>query len=150
MVTDIANPQNSKQKRILNDLLAQVDQLYPSSSDQVSVNRMLAYNIRMEKIMMNEIQGFFSKNELMAIIDANNGVMITPPFWGNPTAMVLSLEDAETLDGLGTKWEINIHDLNKKLLKMPRSLFLFLHEQIYRFWQERNGADLEGFVKSLL
>lgn len=150
MVTDIANPKNSKQKRILNDLLAQVDHLYPSSSDQVAVNRLLSYAIKMDKMMAAEIKGLFSKNELMALVDANNGVLVAEPFWGSQRAMAFSLEDAESMDNLGTRWETSIEDLINKIKNMPSSLFLFLHEKIYRFWQERNGDDLEGFVNSLL
>lgn len=146
MLLPTALPNNSKQKRILTALLYEVQRLYPESSDQVAVNRFILYTIELEKRFSIELKGIFTRSELSLIIDAENGTMINTQYWGSQQMMAIHLNDAHNLDGLGTKWGVDIDHLIEKIEEMPKSLFLFFHEQVYRFWNEGENS-LEEFLE---
>lgn len=146
MLLPTALPNNSKQKRVLENLLKEIQSLYTESSDQVAVNRMLLFSFELRKRLSNELKGIFTRSELSLIVDAENGTLISPQYWGSQQMMAIHLNDAHNLDGLGQKWNVDIDALIEKIEDIPASLFLFLHEEIYRFWNEGENS-LEEFLE---
>lgn len=134
MVVEHANTNNSKQKRIIESLLEQVQKRY--DSDQAGTNRLLAYVFELERKLSYELKGLFTKSELSLIADAENGTMITPQYWGNKRMLLIQLEDANQFDNISEKWDVDFDNLIGKIKNIPDSLLLFLHEEIYRFWNE--------------
>ena len=134
MIVENANPQNSKQVRVLERMLETIASKYDSANN--GVNRALYLLENLEKRLAAELRGVFTQPELQAILDANNGTMITEPFWGSQRAMVFQMEDSEKYDSMGKKWGVNIPELCKKIEALSPAAFLFFHEEIYRFWNE--------------
>lgn len=150
MIVENANAKNAKQIRVLETILQEVGNNY--SSANMGVNRSLYLLLNLEKRLSAELKGVFTKAELSALLDANNGVLIAEPFWGSQRMMVFSLEDSEEFEGLGAKWEISINKLCSKIKALSPAVFLFLHEEIYRFWNEvpaygSPSPSIEDFLK---
>jgi len=134
MIVEKANQNNSRQIRVLENLLTTIGQKYESANG--GVNRSLYLLDNLEKRLATEIRGTFTEQELQAMLDANNGTLITEPFWGSQRAMVIQLEDGDIYDNLGQKWGVDIPKLSFKIMQLSPAAFLFFHEEIYRFWNE--------------
>lgn len=145
-----ANNDNSKQVRLLLPYLDNLEARYASRQD--GANRFFAYAIRMEKHLHKELKGYFSKEEITLMLDISNGIIISPPLWGNRDAFCMGLSDADELDSAGARHGVDVKTLIEKVKKMPGSLFMAFHEEIHRFWNEAPawGApspDLEKFLE---
>lgn len=134
MLIENANNQNSKQIRVLERLLEIVTSAYESANG--GVNRSLYLLENLEKRLALEIRGVFTANELKCILDANNGTMISEPFWGSQRAMVIQMQDGDEYDRIGEKWGVSIAEICTKIQQLSPAAFLYFHEEIYRFWNE--------------
>jgi len=137
--------------RITQELADQIDQRYTSRTN--GVNRLTALALRLEDRAINEIQRqFFTEEELTAMIDAQNGVLLDERSWGNKKLYLFGLEDAFQLEGLGARHGCDYASIEKKILELSDMAFFILHEDLYRFWNERPafGApapELEKFLE---
>ncbi len=134
MIVENANNQNSKQIRVLERLLENITSRYASANG--GVNRALYLLENLEKRLTAEIRGLFTEDQLKAILDANNGTLISEPFWGSQRAMVIQMQDGDEYDQLGKKWGVSIEAICNKINKLSPAAFLYFHEEIYRFWNE--------------
>lgn len=134
MLIENANKGNSKNVRVLERLLETVGTKYSSANG--GVNRALYLLENLEKRLGAEIRGTFTEDELKAILDANNGTMVSEPFWGSQRAMAIQMEDAEQFDQVGKKWGVDVSVIIEKIQDLSPASFLYFHEEIYRFWNE--------------
>ena len=134
MIIENANNQNSKQIRVLERLIETITSKYDSANS--GVNRSLYLLENLEKRLAAEIRSVFTEDELKAILDANNGTMISEPFWGSQRAMVIQMEDGDEYDQVGKKWSVSVPVICEKIMALSPAAFLFFHEDIYRYWNE--------------
>jgi hypothetical protein len=147
MLSQKASIENAKNVRVLNSTLDEVN--YDSKTN--GVNRLMLYALRAQNLANRELKNVFTKAELSAIVDNENGTMIGIRYWGNKQMFLYSLEDGINLDGLDKKWGIKWETVKSKIEKLPDTVFLALHESIYRFWNEgaafgSPAPNLENFI----
>lgn len=98
---------------------------------------------------MTAIKLPFSREELIAIIDAYNGTMMDRKFFVLDFFRV-QMEDAEAYESTCTRHGCDVQTLIEKAGTLHYAELFFMLEQINRFWNVGNGVDLEGFLKKLL
>lgn len=141
--------QDSKNIRVLDTRIAQIEQLYDTRP--TAVNRLLGFALKSFAILHKEVKDVFTPNELKAILDNENGTMIDERYWGNKQMFLYSLYDGFELDGIGNKWGVSYDEISEKINALPDAAFLYFHESVYRFWNESvaygsHSPDLEKFV----
>jgi len=88
----------------------------------------------MKKVAKHKLKGYFEKNELLLLVDLQNGTMLSPDFAYNPETLIFQLEDGATYEGLDQKWEVNIEELKEKIRKLDNLSCYFLQYFIRQFW----------------
>lgn len=149
MLNKRAAIENSKNVRILDEQLEWITKIYESRP--YGINRLLCYAENQMQIARGELKGVFTRAELSAMVDNENGVLIDKRYWGNKRMFLHALEDGVNLDGLAEKWGVDYDTMKEKIMGIPDSTFLYLHEQIYVFWNERRAygspaPSLDKFV----
>lgn len=140
---------NSRSVRVRTDLLSRLGALYEGQTN--GVNRFIAFALKARENFPKSIFGKFSREELTGLVASQNGVMITPQFWGQKWAIIHQLQDFENLEqGISTHGA-DFDTLLEKIQGLTDLEMLFLHEEIYRFWNEAPayGApnpDMEKFL----
>lgn len=138
------------QIRIIQELADQVDQRYTSRTN--GVNRLTALALRLEERAVKEIQNqFFEEGELIAMLDAQNGVLLDERSWGNKKLYLFGLEDAFELEGLGARHGCDYAAIESKIRALSDTAFFILHEELDRFWNERAfggpAPEIEKFLE---
>ncbi len=135
MIAPNASQENAKNIRVLEkEILEQIDKQYESRTK--GVNRLLLFAVKQQELLHEEIRGVFRKEELFAMLDNENGTMIDSRYWGRKRMFLFSLEDGVALDGLDTKWGVDFYVIKDKVESLSNAAFLYLHEQLYLFWNE--------------
>lgn len=102
---------------------------------------------RLRALTISELSGYFTEEELIALADSQNGVMLTPDYIYNKAFLIAQLEDFETLENGISRRNANpkkfIEKINK--LSQPQVYFLLLHTHI--FWN--NPSDLNDYLAQL-
>ena len=80
-----------------------------------------------------ELKGRFSQNELMLIMDSENGRILTPAFAGQ--GIVIQVQDSIALDQLDKKWEIDGKVLVNKLAELTIFQAACLEIWAEAFWK---------------
>jgi|GEM_PF-847482 len=93
------------------------------------------------------LEGRFSREELMLMIDSGNGILLSSSTAGQYLA--LGVADSIALDQLDKKWGIKGDALNAKLtvLSLFESVCMELWVQAY--WVEHKNLDLDQYVAAL-
>lgn len=104
--------------------------------------------LELRRKALREIKGKFSTAELHSLIDLHNSTIFDAKIASMSGAFIASVEDANSLDGLCAKWEIDFDSLIRKLKSLNDFQSFFLSFECYAFWYGKNaGNDLENFVK---
>lgn len=98
------------------------------------------------KYSTNELKGIFTPEEWSFLVDSLNGTMTTDSFRCNVGALVHHCRDAEELDGIGQKWEIDIEKLVSKVEKLTGAQVEALYFRVESFWEDDN-RNLEEFAE---
>lgn len=98
------------------------------------------------KIATREITGMFTREELIAMIDALNGTLITREILFVPGWLVIEMQDAEALDGRCTMHGADSGQLIAKLQGLSQVQTYALYNLIRGFWDSEN-QDLNRFVE---
>jgi hypothetical protein len=105
----------------------------------------------LRKKALREIKGIFSLPEIQALIDIHNATIFDPNIAAMPGALVANIEDSNNLDGLGSKWSIDIDQLISKVKSLNDYQVFFLSFECYSFWYGKNaGNDLDSFCKKFV
>ena len=93
-----------------------------------------------------EIRGSFSPGEWSFLADSLNGTMTDGSFRCNAGALAYHCLEANRLDTLGEKWEIDVLDLMDKIQDLTAAQVEALYFRVEQFWEDEDG-DLEEFAK---
>lgn len=94
---------------------------------------------------------YFTKNELSALIDIQNGTIMQSQFAISKEVLIAEIQDSNKIEGLAARWGININKLISKIGNLFAAQVYFLQSEINRFWNvpEAYGSpspDLEKFL----
>ena len=98
------------------------------------------------KYSTNELKGIFTPTEWSFLADSLNGTMTTDSFRCNARPLAYHCLDADKLDGLGAKWEIDVLDLMDKIKDLTAAQVEALYFRVEQFWEDEE-RDLEEFAK---
>src|SRR5690606_8116153 len=79
---------------------------------------------RLRKMTMQELKGYFSREELTVLVDSQNGVLLTPDFIYNKQFIIAQLEDFEHFESGISRHGAKLENLLKKMDKLS-------HSQVY-------------------
>ena len=100
------------------------------------------------KRTLEDLKGRFSREELLLMIDVNNGLWLTPRIAGQH--MDAQVSDGIALDHLDEKWEIDGDALNKKVADLSIFEAACLEIWIMAFWEQEAPGDIEAYVAELM
>jgi len=130
---------------ISNVLMEEIRKRHPENISK-GLRTVLEDYFTVEKLVLRELKGYFTQNELQFIADALNGLIFTPLF---PASEVLKdeLEKSEIYEKKAQKWNVNLNELFEKIDNLSES-------QIYVFMRAVEDAWGKGkineFVQSLV
>lgn len=125
---------------------AELDQLKKDFGQQSDALRLIVEpHSRLRKMVMAELKGYFSRAELTALIDSQNGVLLTPDFIYNKVFFLAQLEDFETLEDGISRHGADGPDLLQKLKQLSHAQVYFLMLDIAAFWNH-NDRDLNNYL----
>ena len=84
----------------------------------------------------NEIKGMFTEAEWKFLADSMNGIMIDESLRYSAQNLAYHNEDAQTYDKTADKWEVDLIELNKKVLALTSAQVDAVYRRIERFWNE--------------
>lgn len=95
---------------------------------------------------LGELKGMFTPDEWSYMADSLNGTIVTPDFRCLPGALIAGVEDSDTYDGLGTKWEVDVKTLCGKIEKLTAAQVDAVFTRVEEFWNSQD-KDLEKWSK---
>jgi len=98
------------------------------------------------KYSTNELKGIFTPAEWSFLADSLNGTMTDGSFRCNAGALAYHCLDADKLDGLGAKWEIDVLELMDKIKDLTAAQVDAVFFRVEQFWKSED-KDLEEFAK---
>jgi len=99
------------------------------------------------KIATREVTGMFTRQELIAMIDALNGTLINREILFVPGWLVIEMQDAEALDGTCSRHGADAGELIAKLDTLNHTQAYALYNLIRGFWMsDDQSRDLDRFV----
>lgn len=103
---------------------------------------------RVRILTVDELKGYFTHEELVALTDSQNGVLLSPDFIYNKSFLLAQLEDFEGLEGGISRQGADPNALLEKIKNLSQSqvFFLLLHTHI--FWNNPN--DLNKHLEKLV
>ena len=101
---------------------------------------------RLKTVTLLELKGYFTREELIALIDSQNGVLLTPDFIYNKSFLLAQLEDFEMFENGISRQSANPADLFSKIDKLAQSQVYYLLLDIHVFWQ--SGKVLSEYLEN--
>ncbi len=102
-----------------------------------------------QKRTVSELKGKFTPEELSAIVDNLNGVMIQSQFKANTEVLWHHLLDGDEYDGLFSKWGIDSAEFKGKVLSLTSAQAYFLQDCAQNFWG-KDPAILKDFINTFI
>ncbi len=96
-----------------------------------------------------EIKGKFSREEWLFLIDSLNGTITTDRFRCIPSVLAAHCEDAAGLDGLDSKWDVDMATLLSKITTLTSAQLDAIYSYIEEFWDSEE-RDLEKTATQLV
>ena len=124
--------------------------LTESKSDASRIEELIEGWQYLQAHTLRELKGKFTREELIAITDAQNGTMLQPQFQASPSAFRAHLEDFEALESGFSRHGANAEAALAKVRTLTAAQVYYLQQAIDDFWNKTNGTDLEAFVSTLL
>lgn len=100
---------------------------------------------RLRQITIKELKGYFTREEITALIDSQNGTMLTPDFIYNKFFLLAQLEDFEMLEGGISRHKVEPSELFEKIQKLSSVQVYYILLDIHIFWQ--TNSNLEDYFK---
>lgn len=110
--------------------------LYGGGYINRGVNALLAKMRVLTTQADNEIKGMFTEAEWKFFADSMNGIMIDETLRYSAQNLAYHNEDAQTYDKTADKWEVDLIELNKKVLALTSAQVDAVYRRIERFWKE--------------
>lgn len=120
------------------------------TNKEEALNRAVSGFLLMRSLSLRTVSGVFSRPEMIGMVAAFNGTIITLDMGIPPKQMLIGqMQDAQTYESNADFYEYDGLQLLRKLEALTELEALFLLEEIHRFWNETNGRDLEEFLDKL-
>jgi hypothetical protein len=129
------------------------EQLFPSKTEGITeaAERFLSF----QRYALKELKGKFNRQELIAILDAFNGLIQENEYMPVVDMFIAELEDHEKYNNMSNRFGIDYNDFIPKTKSLTSAQAYFFLMEIRRFWdlddkayQDENGRnDLEKFVE---
>ncbi len=95
---------------------------------------------------MNELKGTFTQAEWSLMADSLNGSLLPTDFRCVASALIANVEDSDSYDGLGSKWNVDIKALCEKIGKLTAAQVDAVFTRIEEFWDDEN-KDLKKWAE---
>lgn len=105
--------------------------------------------VQLRKYINYELKGVFTREELISIVDAQNGLLLETALQANKGIFLAHCEDAERLESAFSRNGANWDDARVKIEGMSPAQVFFLQDAIALFW-ERQETGLEEFIAQFL
>ena len=115
-------------------------------NQNVGIINALEVLIMIRTYSLSEIKGRFTPGEWSFLADSLNSTMTDGSFRCNAGALAYHCLDADKLDGLGAKWEIDVLELMDKIKDLTAAQVEALYFRVESFWEDEE-RDLEEFAK---
>ena len=110
------------------------------SVNQVIVD--LLENARIARVYsLNELKNTFTADEWKFFADSLNGTLVNDQFRYNKGALIAHCEDSEELEGIASRYGVEIDQLKEKINLMAASQVEALYSRVEQFWN--NPLDLD-------
>lgn len=126
----------------VNAIISEAEKASEFGIDPWNISASISELQQIRKRSKSELRGIFTPEEWSLMADSLNGTIITQEFRCLPSALIASVEDSDTYDGLGAKWEVNIQELNDKIEKLTAAQVDAVFTRIEEFWDSED-KDLE-------
>ena len=132
-------------------LLSNLEKQLGYDQTEVVEKALNAYDA-LRRAALKEIKESFTREELLGLIDMQNGHLLSPQLQARVEVYLGSLEDAQQYDQLSIRWDFNYEILRRKIEFLSPNAVYFLQEEIDRFWKEPKAfgsptPDLEIFIR---
>jgi len=130
---------------ISNVLMEEIRKRHPENISK-GLRTVLEDYFTVEKLVLRELKGYFTQNELQFIADALNGLIFTPLF---PASEVLKdeLEKSEIYEKKAQKWNVNLNELFEKIDNLSESQIYVFMRAVEDAWKK---GKINEFVQSLV
>jgi hypothetical protein len=129
------------------NLQMQMAKLYPTTKTEM-LDRVVQMHLTFRKLVLRNIKGVFSCNELTGIVASFNGTIINFDLGIPPKFMLTAgMEDSISLDGNDRMYDYEAEPLLEKIAALSELDAMFLLEEVSRFWNESRNPELEDFIK---
>lgn len=130
---------------ISNVLMEEIRKRHPENISN-GLRTVLEDYFTVEKLVLRELKGYFTQNELQFIADALNGLIFTPLF---PASEVLKdeLEKSEIYEKKAQKWNVNLNELFEKIDNLSESQIYVFMRAVEDAWKK---GKINEFVQSLV
>lgn len=99
-----------------------------------------------ESYSMDEIKGKLTEQEWKYLADSLNGTLALGSFRYSSSVLAAGVEDSDRLDGLGSKWGVDVKVLTGKLLSLTAAQIDAIHTRVEEFWNNPK-MDLDAWAK---
>ncbi|MFD1820391.1 hypothetical protein [Pseudarcicella hirudinis] len=93
-----------------------------------------------------ELKGLFTRGEIIALFDMQNGLMLTPQFQASANIFCSHCQEAEELDGTFSRHGADSAIAIEKIRNLTSSQVFVLQAEIAKFWNLNEGQDLEKAI----
>lgn len=99
-----------------------------------------------ESYSMDEIKGKLTEQEWKYLADSLNGTLALGSFRYSNSVLAAGVEDSDRLDGLGSKWDVDVKVLTEKILAMTAAQIDVIYTRVEGFWNNPE-KDLDAWAK---
>lgn len=128
-------------------IIKQLEEIYQKPGTGASVAAEAYVFIR--RYTLRELNGMFTREELIGMISNLNGTMQQPEFQANKSMFITHLEDGETYDNLSQQYAFDFIQLINKIRLLTSAQVFFLQEEIRLFW-DNDARDMEAFIERFM
>jgi hypothetical protein len=137
----------AKSFRLDNSDLAELEKLGYAHTSQALEHVMDGY-FSLRKITLHELKGEFTEQEVIAMVDRQNGLMLTPDYQVSHAVYTQCLLDFEHYESGLSRRGVDAKALCYKVQQLSVLQLYFWQEEIDRFWNAEKSYqhNLEEFV----
>lgn len=105
--------------------------------------------LKLRQYTLHEVKGLFTKAELTALVDAQNGTLLVVDYLPNVGVMAAHMEDFEKYENGISRHGATPKALLDKLHKLTSAQVYWLQDDINVFWEQQSGKKnaLQDFIK---
>lgn len=89
---------------------------------------------RHERYADLEIKGVLTEKEWMFLAESLNGTMVLDDFRFAKDSLIAHNQDSETYNCTATKWQIDLEELNAKILSLTASQVEAIYRRVEKYW----------------